>query len=208
MLLGYFPGNANGPLRHHRLDRFQGFFDAMRGFINHRRYGRTADHVQLLTKDFVLFTQKSHKAKSTDIHARKGHRANRGIGTRHNAHINLRFPARRDEHMPGVRNDRHSRVGNQSDIFATLQSSDKSAANLFLIKFVIRRHRCLNVIIIEQFSRMPRIFGRDEIRLFEGADRAKAHVLQITDGRSDNRQRSFVFCFQFFSDRFVSLYNL
>ena len=86
--------------------------------------------------------------------------------------------------VSGVGHQRHAGIGNQRDHGAGDQARREFLGALRLIVVVIAHRRLVNIVVIQQFARLPRVFARDQIGFAQHADGAIGDVLQVPDGRS------------------------
>src|SRR6266436_4217761 len=87
--------------------------------------------------------------------------------------------------MPRIGDERHTGVAHERDFGALLQGHDQFRRARQLVVFVIADQRLVDVVVSEQFLRVPRILAGDLIGFLEDAQRAKRDVLEIADGRPD-----------------------
>ena len=62
------------------------------------------------------------------------------------------------------------------------QSRGEFFGALRLIVIVIAHRRLVDIVVIQQFARLPRVFARDQIGFAQHADGAIGDVLQVPDG--------------------------
>ena len=112
--------------------------------------------------------------QSRERSRRAGHRLYRDAGIDGSAH----------QAVSGIGHQRHAGIGNQRDHGAGDQARCEFFGALRLVVVVIAHGRLVNIVVIQQFARLPRIFARDQIGFAQHADGAIGDVLQVPDGRS------------------------
>jgi hypothetical protein len=86
--------------------------------------------------------------------------------------------------VPGVGNQRHAGVGDQRDHGAGDQAGSEFFGALRLIVVVIAHGGLVDMVVIQQLARLPRVFARNQIGFTQHADGAIGDVLKVPDGRS------------------------
>lgn len=89
-----------------------------------------------------------------------------------------------------VADKRRAGIGNKRDRLAICESRNKFGDAGAFIVLMHRHKRRRNTEMREQFSGVPRVFGRNHINRFEYSRRAWREILEIADRRCDNEQRS------------------
>ena len=111
-------------------------------------------------------------------------------GPGHRLHRDARIDRGAHQAVSGVGHQRHAGVGNQRDHGAGDQSRREFLGALRLVVIVIAHRRLVNIVVIQQFARLPRVFARDQIGFAQHAHGAIGDVLQVPDGRSHHIEQT------------------
>src|SRR5690606_18672342 len=67
-------------------------------------------------------------------------------------------------------------------------AGDKTRRLAMLVVFVQADERLLDLVVRQEAAGPPRVFGRDEVHLAKGPERAKRQVLEVADGGGDDEE--------------------
>ena len=111
-----------------------------------------------------------------------------GAGSRDRPHVNTFANAFPDQVEGWVRNSRGARVTDQGDVSLFFQVAHVFGSNGFFIEVVVGLHWGGNPEMVEEDSRVARIFGKYQRHFFQGTDRTVGDVLHVPDRSRYNIQ--------------------
>ena len=130
-----------------------------------------------------LGRQEAAEVERVGGQAGAGQRGERGRGTRHGLHRDAGIDGGAHQAVAGVGDQRHAGVGDQRDHGAADEAGSEFFGALRLVVVVIAHRRLVDIVVIQQFARLPRVFARDQVGLAQHADGAIGDVLEVPDGR-------------------------
>ena len=83
--------------------------------------------------------------------------------------------------MPRIRKAGSAGVRDYCDVVAGLCLADQFRSPPFFVVIVQGDESFFNLVMVEQFSRVPRVFAGDEICAAESFERPKRNVPQVSD---------------------------
>jgi len=183
--LGDFASQARGPVAQDLKSVCDALGDAMWRFVENQRAILDA---QTFQRAAALAAASGKEANEEKFFARqsrsgKGSEQRRRSWNRHDRNIVPQTQG--DEPMPRIGDQRHTSVAHERDFRALLQGHDQFRRARQLVVFVIADQRLVDVVVSEQFLRMPCILAGDLIGFFQDAQRAKRDVLEVADRRPD-----------------------
>ena len=95
----------------------------------------------------------------------------------------------RDQPKAGIGNSGHTSIGDQRHACALLQIFNQLSRTRHLIVFVVADGAGCDVVVVQQFLSLPRVFAGDDVHFFEHAQGTQRDVLQVADGGTDKVKR-------------------
>ena len=208
MDLGQLARHHHGPRAEGRFDGLERFQDAVRRLVEDQRgllFGQRFQQVGPLPR---FARQEPAEVEGVGGQPGAGQRGERSRGTgieqtplktvqlvsarrqldlESAPHVRL---GQAHQAIAGVGHQRHAGIGNQRDHGATEQTGEEFFGALRLVVIVIAHCWLVDVVVIQQFARLPRVFARDQIGRAQHADRAIGDVLQVPDGRSHHVEQT------------------
>jgi hypothetical protein len=95
-----------------------------------------------------------------------------------------------DEKRAGIAQCRRARIRAERERLATLESLDELRHAPALVECRQREHRFVHAVRGEQLLGASRVLGDHRVAFAERSQRAQRDVLEVADGRRDNRECS------------------
>lgn len=188
MDLGGFSGQSDEGIRSHFFRHFMHqLFNAERRFKDHAGTGRRGDHVQRSGTASAFYGQKSAKSELIGRERAGGDGKCQCGNAGNNDRFDPRFDGTAHQKKTGICNTGHTGIADQNDFLAVLYALNDFRCFSVFVENMISDQPFVNIKMILQDPGPARIFGKDHIRLFQRADRAESHVIQITDRGSNKK---------------------
>lgn len=151
MQFGDFAREAGGPVAKDFAYFCDGFFDAVRRFVEDNGAIFNAQTFDGTLSFTAARGQKTDKKKFFIRQTRSGKRGQQRAGPRNGHYGNFVTEAKGDESMAGIGNQRHAGVADQGNFGALFHGKNKFGGAGDFIVLVIAHQRLMDIVVIQKF---------------------------------------------------------
>ena len=130
------------------------------------------------------------RTQSVGREAGRHQRRQYGAGAGNRFHADAGGHGGPDEAVAGVRHGRRSRIGDQRNAVAAAKPVDQRRHLLVLVVLVQAGRGAPDIVVVQQLGGVARVLGGDQVDVAQHPERPQGDVLEVTDGRGDQEQRS------------------
>ena len=128
--------------------------------------------------------QKPLERKPSRVQPRERQRTDHGARPRHHEDIYTSLPADPHQILSRIGYSRHPRIRDERNGFSIDDLIRQLMRLLYPVVLVVAGHRRLYIKMVQKLYRISRILRGYQLDLLQYPDRAKGHILKISDGRS------------------------